>query len=510
MSALRLLSFSIALLAVVGLASADERAPVPAGPDLEKAQGTIREVFKAEFAKTKAADRLALATKLFQQAAETKGDPAAKFALLRDARDLAAKASDAFGVLRASEEMTAGFALKPGEAIAAALDPLVASTNSAATAKQIAEVLLLAADEARFAGDWAGASAILKAAGAAAGKANAGAIVERVRVKVKDVEAGRTEFEKAKEAFDTIQTRPGDAAASLVAGRYLAFVQQEWTAGIALLAKGSDEKLQGAAQRDLKAATGTDDERIAAADGWYDLAANAETVLKPGMQIRAHHWYVEAFAGQGGLNKARVEKRIAELQPVVDAKADHTALWSNLRRSVGDTAKIRRWPITGGAFYEKKFEEIPPIGAYLIGFHYSTSLDGKFPHVVQPIYMTPFGEALGVGYGIAGKNDTPKKTVKAKAGYAVGSIVVRGGGGFDAFKPVFMRISGTGLNPKDSYDGPHIGGMGGGEGTVGGDGGFIIGLHGKLHDRDGRMGAMSAISLSGDNPSKPTPKKKKP
>ena len=47
MSIFRLLSFAIALFAVVQLASADDRAPVPAGPDLEKAQGTIREVFKA-------------------------------------------------------------------------------------------------------------------------------------------------------------------------------------------------------------------------------------------------------------------------------------------------------------------------------------------------------------------------------------------------------------------------------------------------------------------------------
>jgi hypothetical protein len=59
---------------------------------------------------------------------------------------------------------------------------------------------------------------------------------------------------------------------------------------------------------------------------------------------------------------------------------------------------------------------------------------------------------------------------------------------------------------SDKYDGPHIGGMGGGTGTVGGDGGFIIGLHGKL-GRNMKMETMSAVTL-GDSASKKKIKKK--
>jgi hypothetical protein len=85
--------------------------------------------------------------------------------------------------------------------------------------------------------------------------------------------------------------------------------------------------------------------------------------------------------------------------------------------------------------------------------------------------------------------------VKAKPGYAVGAIYARGGGGFDAFKPIFMRITDTGLDTDDKYEGPHIGRKGGGDGTLGGDGSFIVGLHGKVNDK-GKMEAMSPVTAT--------------
>src|SRR5437763_1231065 len=108
MTTLRRFAFLFGLITaslVAGTAeSADERAPIPPGTDLEKAQTTIRELFKAEFAKTKVTDRIALAARLYRSALDSRDDPAAKFALLREARDLAAKSGDAAGAVRAADE----------------------------------------------------------------------------------------------------------------------------------------------------------------------------------------------------------------------------------------------------------------------------------------------------------------------------------------------------------------------------------------------------------------------
>ena len=68
-----LLFAGIAFLTAESLPSqADERAPVPGAEDQAKSEGLIKDLFKAELAKTKLADRAALAGTLMQQAEEAK------------------------------------------------------------------------------------------------------------------------------------------------------------------------------------------------------------------------------------------------------------------------------------------------------------------------------------------------------------------------------------------------------------------------------------------------------
>jgi hypothetical protein len=109
-----------------------------------------------------------------------------------------------------------------------------------------------------------------------------------------------------------------------------------------------------------------------------------------------------------------------------------------------------------------------------------------------------------------GRAATRPEVTKAKPGYAVGAIYVRGGGGFDQFKPIYMRMTATGLNINDKYDGPVVGGMGGSEDTVGGDGNFIVGIHGKS-GQNKKVEALSVITLATEPamPKNPRPRPKK-
>ncbi len=144
----------------------------------------------------------------------------------------------------------------------------------------------------------------------------------------------------------------------------------------------------------------------------------------------------------------------------------------------------------GGGFSKKTFEEIPADPSILIGFNYTSIQDNKYPGFIQPIFLTSHGEVLGKEYGDV-KKGTEILKMKAKPGYAVGALYTRGGGGIDAIKPIFMRITPTGLDVNDKYEPAQIGGNGGSPGTFGGDGNFVIGLHGKVTDR----GGIAAISL---------------
>src|SRR5579862_2251426 len=48
-----------------------------------------------------------------------------------------------------------------------------------------------------------------------------------------------------------------------------------------------------------------------------------------------------------------------------------------------------------------------------------------------------------------------------------------------AFKVVFMRIAGTGLDTADTYQSPWLGEKGGGEVKLGGDGSYVVGIQGR-------------------------------
>jgi hypothetical protein len=152
----------------------------------------------------------------------------------------------------------------------------------------------------------------------------------------------------------------------------------------------------------------------------------------------------------------------------------------------------RKSPTLGGAFAQLPFEEVAPEGGVLIGFEVALtgSFEGSLVNYLQPIYLTAKGERHGPGYGLLTERTL---TVKAKPGFAVGALSIRGGGLLDGFSVTFMKLGPTGLDRDGAYRSDWIGGTGGGgPETVGGDGSFVIGIHGKLVDgvKPGSLGVV--------------------
>jgi hypothetical protein len=486
----------------------DERTPVPPTTDLVKAEALVKGIFKSEYAKTKRADRTALASKLLEQFAETKDDQAARYVLLREARDIAAKAGDAEVALKAASDMAAAFKVDAAEVRLAVVNPVIAGITTAASAALATEVFLAAVDDAKSADDLKLALAFAKAADAAAYKAKNVGLATQAKTRLKEIEVLNVESEKVKDHLETLKTKPDDPVANLAVGRFLWLVKQDWDMAASHFANVADEKLRDAAVKDAKAADGGDADKLAAGDAWYDLAAGkVDAPLKVAAQIRALHWYSTAVADLMGLNKAKVEKRIVELKGTLETRPDKGSRWAGIRKAVAEK-DLKHWSIVGGVAGRDTFEEIPKEGGILIGFMYSTTGQGRYPCAVQPIFLTSSGEKKGKPYGVPDRG-TVIKTVKAKPGYAVGAIYTRGGLGFDAFQPIFMKMTDKGLNTDDKYEGDYVGGKGGSDGTLGGDGNFIVGLHGKIDKKNGRMMAMSIVTLTSAESTSP-PKKKRP
>src|SRR5439155_21454636 len=114
---------------------ADDRSPVPPAADVARAEATVKELFKADYAKTKTADRVALAAKFLRDATDAKEEPAARFVLLREARDLAAKAGDPTLALQAADELVTQFKVPPGETRVKVISPPIAAASTPAATK---------------------------------------------------------------------------------------------------------------------------------------------------------------------------------------------------------------------------------------------------------------------------------------------------------------------------------------------------------------------------------------
>jgi hypothetical protein len=491
MHAVRLLP-TLGLLLLAGtLGYADERAPVPEAEAQAKAEKLIKDLFKADYAKRRPADLQDLANKLLQQAGETMDDPTARFVLLREARDLAARAGDAELALKAADELVKNYAVDAGEMKAAVLEKVQPLTAGTQANQALAEDALSATTEAVDADNYAAALRLLKVAQTAAQKARSIGLAAQVQGRHKEVEQLQKEAESLQADFKTLQKQPRDPDASLKVGQFLCLLKGNWDKGLPLLAQGADEKLQALAKKDLAAPTQAA-EQVEVGDGWWNLAESEKDLAKWRLQRRAEHWYKQAAPDLTGLAKSRVDKRLKEVEAIAMRRGEAPTLYQKVQAAVkaGKTTDSRQM---GGG--DTPFRSVSQGGSILIGFDVGYGRFGRNAviHAIRPIFRTPRGKVNGPVYGVATEG---MDHVEAKPGYAVGAITVKAGLGIDGLSVTFMEIQGDGLNPDKSYETKWLGGPGGFAKTkLGGDGGFAVGIFGKLNNSM-KLNGLGIVSLT--------------
>jgi WD40 repeat protein/tetratricopeptide (TPR) repeat protein len=183
--------------------------------------------------------------------------------------------------------------------------------------------------------------------------------------------------------------------------------------------------------------------------------------------------------------------RLAEKGKVLDVSAQPgkppfdawAAANAGLKATTQKTAAVGSG---GGA----PFEDVPKDRALLVGFSGTIRRFATGPVIasLQPLYLTAEGIKPSSNHG---KATGERFEIKAKADYAIGGIVAKGGTLLDGFKVIFMRIAGARLDPRDRYESDWVGGRGGGgEALLGGDGMPVIGIHGGRGDSIDRLGLV--------------------
>ena len=284
------------------------REPVPDADTRAAAQKLVRETFKAEFARRKTGDQLALAATLFQQGKDPKNDAPRRYVCLDEARALAARAGDGAGVVLAADELARVFEV---EATPLKRDGLRhALKASRAAARPVAEVALAQSDESAGADDY---DAALEFLAVARDAAPAAGLTNRVAARAAEVERLRADYETVRDSVRRLADAPGDAAASLAVGKFECFTKGDWDKGLPRLLAGNDPALKELADRDLAMTTSGED-MAELAGMWHERARDEKDPAKLRMEQRAYYWYRQALPKLGGLTKVQAEKAVQELE----------------------------------------------------------------------------------------------------------------------------------------------------------------------------------------------------
>ena len=335
--------------------------PVPDNAAQQAALAIIRETYKDDY---KASDKTAFLKTLLQTAEASKSDTVARFVLLQETRDVAAEAGHGEIAFQAIDAMAGEYDINASETKADVLEKGAKLARTLFQRKAIAQAALDLMNETLKEDAFATAKQMGKLAVTLARQAKDGGLVQEIVAKNKEIAAAEKKHADVEEAMATLKTIPADPAANLVVGKYRCS-KGDWVNGLPMLAVGNDATLKALAERDLNGAT-TTEEQVKLGDAWWS----------GGGKQRAVHWYETALPQLAGLEKDRVEGRIAAVEganrntkwflvfrsadPRILESAQTSQKWYRLRRASLDGARSYRlseaklWQGMCSCFYHKR------------------------------------------------------------------------------------------------------------------------------------------------------------
>ncbi len=276
---------------------------------------SVRDLFKADYAKKSPADRRALARTLLAEAARPGQDPATLWVLCREAQEAAATAGDAALAAEAVDVLGLTFAI---DVVSLKMAAFATASKAAKTPEELAlaaGAYVAVAETAAAADLYETADKALAAAAPLAKRGNDAALASRIAALAKEVAALKPRAEALKRAREALAKNPADAAANLELGRFLCLVKGNWEEGLVYLAKAGDAALGPPAERD-RSAPSAPGEQLSLGDAWWGLSEKEKEPARSRLRERAASWYERALPGLTGVDAVRIEKRLREHRTV--------------------------------------------------------------------------------------------------------------------------------------------------------------------------------------------------
>src|SRR5262245_2704783 len=178
--------------------------------------------------------------------------------------------------------------------------------------------------------------------------------------------------------------------------------------------------------------------------------------------------------------------------PSVTRAAEPEPIFAAAQCAIRD-GRIEKSRVLGFHHPKREFTELPAQGALLIGFDLGVGrfFDIETVYALRPVYRTAWGETTVRDHGLfrdrwmTGKKVVKTKVVRtvslrARPGYAVGSITLRSGLNINGLSLTYMRINGRTLDPERACTSAWVGDRtGGSEASMSGNGAPVVGLFGS-------------------------------
>ena len=287
-----------------------ERKPVPDDAALAKAEMKLRGLLKDDYARKLPAERRALAVKLLGLTDDAADDPATRFVMYRDARDIAIEVSDPSLAMQGLDGIIRNYVVDADALRLAAFEKIKDTAGNNTALKAIVDMAIASSDIAMAKDDYALASKFAQTALAAAKRGNLPAAVhDEAEAQVAKAQKGAELFAPVKDAIARLQAKADDHDAAYIVGRYRCCTQGRWDEGLPALAKGATAAMKAAAERDAAAPRNAPAD-VKLADAWWDAAQAATDLDKLGALYRARYWYARALPALTGDARTQAETRL--------------------------------------------------------------------------------------------------------------------------------------------------------------------------------------------------------
>jgi hypothetical protein len=289
-----------------------KKLPIPTAAEQEKIAKQLNELYKTSQPGPKDP---AKAQGLYDVAAKDGSSPNERYMLLMKGAEIAATAGDLNLSLQGIDTLDADYDIDALEAKQKLLERFIAAgkPDQVAIAIPTAEQLV---DQAVAADRYDIAVVLATTASKAVAKSKIATHKEdedRLSRRRHDIHLLEPIYAAAKKAQETLDKNSADAEANLTVGRWLCFYKGDWTTGLPMLARGSDEKLKALAEQEINSPTDAD-QQVQLADVWWDLAQKEAGIARDSLHLHAGNIYQEAMPNlPSALKKATIDKRLAEI-----------------------------------------------------------------------------------------------------------------------------------------------------------------------------------------------------